>query len=388
MAVGIFRLPVSASSELSTGYRVRFIGWDGTIIKTQYVSSGAAATAPTAPTIPLLTFSAWNNTFTNVTGNLDVGATYTTTSGRSYLFIFVNANTGLSPTIYLNKATTALMTVYWGDGNTSTSSSSGNININHTYAIAGNYTIEIECSGGYGFGNGSSLTTIFSNGNYSYILYKVLIGSGVTSINSMSFYSNFSLRYILIPPGVTSLTPQSFSYCVSFQYCIIPLTVTSIPDSAFYPCLSLRIISISSSVTSISEYAISGSYNLRSAILPPGLTALNGWILSDNPALEDINVPPGVISIGSAVFKGTKLSSVLIPSTVSSLGNYLFWGCSTILDYQFLSATPPTMADTNVFNGINLAAKIYVPDASVSAYKTATNWATYANYIYPLSTRP
>jgi hypothetical protein len=32
--------------------------------------------------------------------------------------------------------------------------------------------------------------------------------------------------------------------------------------------------------------------------------------------------------------------------------------------------------------------KIYVPDASVAAYKAATNWVSYANYIYPLSTRP
>jgi hypothetical protein len=26
-----------------------------------------------------------------------------------------------------------------------------------------------------------------------------------------------------------------------------------------------------------------------------------------------------------------------------------------------------------------------VPDASVSTYKAATNWSTYANYIYPIS---
>jgi len=36
-------------------------------------------------------------------------------------------------------------------------------------------------------------------------------------------------------------------------------------------------------------------------------------------------------------------------------------------------------------DGISRIAKIYVPDAQVATYKTATNWVAYADYIYPLS---
>ena len=50
--------------------------------------------------------------------------------------------------------------------------------------------------------------------------------------------------------------------------------------------------------------------------------------------------------------------------------------------------TPPTLANINAFNGINSICKIYVLDEAVSAYKAATNWSTYANYIYPMSTLP
>lgn len=53
--------------------------------------------------------------------------------------------------------------------------------------------------------------------------------------------------------------------------------------------------------------------------------------------------------------------------------------------YIFHSVTPPAMANVNALGTINSEAKIYVPDESVNAYKTATNWSTYASYIYPLS---
>jgi hypothetical protein len=46
-----------------------------------------------------------------------------------------------------------------------------------------------------------------------------------------------------------------------------------------------------------------------------------------------------------------------------------------------LAATPPSLANTSAFSGINMICKIKVPAASVDAYKAATNWATYAAYI-------
>ena len=47
-----------------------------------------------------------------------------------------------------------------------------------------------------------------------------------------------------------------------------------------------------------------------------------------------------------------------------------------------MTATPPTLG-ANAFN--NTTCKIYVPDASVSAYKAATNWSTYASRIFSLT---
>ena len=90
---------------------VRFIDYDGTILKEQRVNSGEDATAPTVPTHDNLTFQGWNAVFTSVTRSIDVGAIYITTDGKTYLYVTVAPSTGLSPILYLNKATTDELTV-------------------------------------------------------------------------------------------------------------------------------------------------------------------------------------------------------------------------------------------------------------------------------------
>ena len=47
------------------------------------------------------------------------------------------------------------------------------------------------------------------------------------------------------------------------------------------------------------------------------------------------------------------------------------------------SETPPTITSYSFANTNN--APIYVPDASVTAYKTATNWVLLASRIFPIS---
>ena len=44
------------------------------------------------------------------------------------------------------------------------------------------------------------------------------------------------------------------------------------------------------------------------------------------------------------------------------------------------ATTPPALANSNAFTANNIN-KIYVPAASVNAYKTASNWSTFASYI-------
>lgn len=103
-------------------------------------------------------------------------------------------------------------------------------------------------------------------------------------------------------------------------------------------------------------------------------------------SLTNIVIPESVSSIEIYAFRQCyALTSISIPESVSSIGSSAFYNCYSILKYVFNRSLPPSLAYTSAFTNINGIAKIYVPDASVTAYKNATNWNTYDDYIYPIS---
>ena len=79
------------------------------------------------------------------------------------------------------------------------------------------------------------------------------------------------------------------------------------------------------------------------------------------------------------------MRSVDLPSTLTSIAAQAFRSCSTLNTLYCRATTPPTIANSNALSTANLT-NIYVPAASVNAYKTATNWSTYASIISAIST--
>lgn len=438
--------------EPDGGPIVRYFDYDGTILKEEIVISGQNSTPPLTPTHDLLTFNSWNNSSINITKDTDIGAIYDTTDGKSYLFITLTTISGLSPILYLNKATDDVLTVTWGDGQIVTSSSIGNINLTNTYLVDGDYTITIECSGVYGFGFGVSTQSIFGNTNYKYIAKNIYIGANIPSIN-LGFTNCQSLISVTIPTSVITSGLYAFRYCYSLIFVNIPNSVTTIGDNMFFNCTSLISVSLSTSITIIYNSAFGnchsllflnipisvttiGStefghcYNLKKIYLPNSIisiglnafincyslssasvpfieiamfnychsldnitifrptTLINNFAFNYCVKLTTINIPDSTTSIGDYTFRFCySLTSLILPLSIISIGSGTFQDCFSLTDYVFNSIIPPTLANINAFTNINGITKIHVPDESIEAYKTATNWLTYADYIYPLSTR-
>lgn len=142
---------------------------------------------------------------------------------------------------------------------------------------------------------------------------------------------------------------------------------------------------MSPNIVTIAGYSFNNCYNLQEIDLPVGVTSIDVNLFQNAYSLKKIVIPSGVTSIGSNAFSNClSLRALDIPAGVTSIGNSAFYNCYAMEKYIFLSTTPPTLG-TTVFSGIYSRTRIYVPDASVTAYKTATNWVEYADYIYPLS---
>jgi hypothetical protein len=89
--------------------------------------------------------------------------------------------------------------------------------------------------------------------------------------------------------------------------------------------------------------------------------------------LTSVSIPSSVSTIGSLAFYGcTGLTSIVIPSSITSIDDCAFYDCSNLATFVSLNPEPPT-ADSNIYSGTN----VFVPRNSVAAYKTAKNWCDY-----------
>ncbi len=87
----------------------------------------------------------------------------------------------------------------------------------------------------------------------------------------------------------------------------------------------------------------------------------------------------GISTIGHSAFAScNSLRKVSIPNGITSIRNYAFSWCSN-LGSVWLPETPPALVDANAFGNINPSCVFYCnSQASLDAYKAATNWSTLA----------
>ena len=102
--------------------------------------------------------------------------------------------------------------------------------------------------------------------------------------------------------------------------------------------------------------------------------------------ITTFNIPNGTTTIGGgAISYCSSLTSVTIPDSVTSIGGGAFSGCSSLTSVTIQATTPPTLG-ANALIGTNANLIIYVPAESLEAFKTATNWSTYADRIQAIPT--
>ena len=121
------------------------------------------------------------------------------------------------------------------------------------------------------------------------------------------------------------------------------------------------------------------------ATIKNGVTSVGYQSFAYCKMLDGVSIPNSVTSIGQAAFSQCyALEEVTLPSSIRSLAAQAFMQCTGLKRVISEASTPPTIQQ-NSFLNCNALAAIYVPDASVDAYKAASGWSNYADRIKPLS---
>ena len=146
-----------------------------------------------------------------------------------------------------------------------------------------------------------SIKTAMENNQNVLIDLDLSETTGLTSISEEAFYSCNNLTSITIPDGVTSIENMAFSSCESLVEVTIPNSVTFIGETAFDHCTNLTNITIPDSITSIGQRAFAQCYKLANVSIPDSVTFIGAMAFTFCMSLKSISIPNKVF-IGENVF--------------------------------------------------------------------------------------
>lgn len=210
----------------------------------------------------------------------------------------------------------------------------------------------------------------FNKGSLNTLAYRIADGS-VQDIAALEIY------------GSTKIRDYAFRDCDSLKSVSLPDTVKSIGQYAFYGCNALTSITMPNSVTSIGSSAFEYCSNLTNVTLSSSIKSIAANMFRNCSSLTSVSIPNSVTDINTSALRSCgKLQTVNIGSGVTTIGTYALQCGSTSYKTTFtIRATTPPSIQSSTFKSTFIN-KIYVPTASVSKYKSATNWSSLSSYIY------
>lgn len=225
----------------------------------------------------------------------------------------------------------------------------------------------------------------------------------ITGTGNYCFYGQQELSSVTLGNSVKRLGRYSFTHCPSLQRINIPLSYTG---HTYMDTVSGAMQVFGGNTKNLNVYYAGNTSDWVTKIAFKGYASNpleNGGKLYVNSTgfsgslINNLTVPSNVTSISDFAFEGCgSITSVTIHSGVTSLGYACFHNCKLtgVTDYSTTPqklygywkgqiSSPDRYYQFHCFldDGIYDNYPIYVPAASVNAYKTATGWTEYADRI-------
>lgn len=242
----------------------------------------------------------------------------------------------------------------------------------------------------------------------------------VTSIGEYAFYSTNLSSLTKLPSGLKSIGSYAF-FGTKSALTSLPNSITTISDYAFRNCTELILTSLPEDLSgTIGSFAFGADYKITLSVIPSGVTAIGSYAFSNCSGISSISCDGLITSIASGAFNGSSaypmsLTSASFPNMTQASNISTVFGVTTAanacqqLEFCDIGSTVGiasnafancyalqtlvlrktasvcTLANVSAFlntpmRGYNsLTGTVYVPQALIESYKTATNWSTLYN---------
>ena len=224
-----------------------------------------------------------------------------------------------------------------------------------------------ESIGGNAFAWCFNLASVTMGSNVKTIGSYAFWNSGITSIDLLNvetvgegaFYECTSLQTVTLRNSLSTLTNKMFNGCTSLNNVHIPSGVRTIGKEAFKGCTSLTNLVFDNpfqgQLTTIGEEAFRGC-GLTSVDIPSTVTTVETWAFYGNTNLTTVTIGTGMQYMGSNVFYNcTSLATV----------NYNATHCNTIANS--FGSTGNSIKTLHIGNNVN-----YIPGNAFAGLKLAS----------------
>jgi len=263
----------------------------------------------------------------------------------------------------------------------------------------------------YVLANGVAIVSGYTGeGGAVAILSSITIGSTVflvPTIGDYAFSGKSTITNLSIAEGITSIGINAFDNCTSLTSISIPSTVTSIGDWAFYGCSALKSAIIPSSVSSMGEWAFAYCSSMIAYCGANSIpsewdtywnyysTNVAHWGINTTNFIESNGLQFVVVN-GNAIFtrytgNGTSVtvpSSMTIAATnynVTKVGMWAFANCTTLTSISIPSSV--TSIEGQALIGCSSLTTLNIPFVGTSRASTGNSalfgyifgWTAFSN---------
>ena len=153
------------------------------------------------------------------------------------------------------------------------------------------------------------------------------------------------IKDLVIPNSITSIGDYAFLGCDGLTSVTIHNSITSIGSDAFRDCSGLTSVHISDleawcritfndNPLLYAHHLYLNGDEIKDLVIPNSVTSIGNYTFAGCSGLTSVIIANFITSIGDQAFKECSgLTSVTIPNSVTSIGNSAFYGCSGLTSF-------------------------------------------------------